>query len=181
MLQDQEIINWITNKIVPQNEKEWGNNKIKQYFSHKKNTPQWTTKLGEGIVKSILEQKGMKVKRPTKVTINGIGYQVDWETPKALWEVKTRNYTTPGTAGEKIFGTPWKYASLPKIFNKPLFIVLVAYQEKEAIEKFKIFDSPLPPERQMFIQMMKNLNIHFIKASDLLLESPSHSFLDSYY
>lgn len=172
MLRDQEIVAWINKTHTHKDEKQWGNNKLKLYYpkqySPEKNITQWTTKLGEGIVKNLLKNRGMKVHRPEKKTIEGIGYQVDWETKEALWEVKTRNYSTPGTAGEKIFGTIWKYSILPKIFNKPLFIVLVGYQEKEAEQRFLLFNQPLPPERQAFIQMMNSINIYFIRATDLL-------------
>ena len=65
-------------------------------------------------------------------------------------------------------------AFFQKFFNKPLFIVLVGYQEFEAINKFKMFEDSLPIERQIFIDMMKTNNIYFIKASDLLNQEIIH-------
>lgn len=168
ILQDKEIIQWINENPNFSNEKQWGNEKLKMYCGTQKNTNQWTTKLGEKIIEHILIRRGMNPRKIKKKKINGIGYKPDIETKEAIWEIKTRNYSTPGTAGEKIFGTIWKYSSIPKIFKKPLIIVLLAYQEEEAIKKFKIFDNNLPPERKIFIQMMQNIGIYFMKATDLL-------------
>ena len=101
-------------------EKRWGNDKLKKFFPkcypENKTITQWTTKLGEEMVKQLLQNRNLKVTRPKKRIIDGIGYCVDWETDNAIWEVKSRNYSTAGTAGEKIFGTVWKYSILPKIF-----------------------------------------------------------------
>ena len=43
-------------------------------------------------------------------------------------EVKSRSWCTTGTAGEKV-RVPYKYADIPNLYNKPLMIVCVAYQE----------------------------------------------------
>ena len=77
----------------------------------------------------ILEKIGKIVKRPEKKN----HYLPDWETDDAIWEVKTRNWNTPGTAGEKVLGVPYKYSDIPRLYGKPLKIVLVAYQEHEFI------------------------------------------------
>lgn len=143
---------------------QFGNRMLKKYFNYKKNIKQWTTRLGEGIVKALLEQKNHKVSRPFKKN----GNVPDWETDEFIFEVKTRNYSTVGTAGEKILGVPYKYADVPKDYKKPLKIVLVAYQEYEAINKFKLFDNNLSKNKKQQIKLWKEQNITFVKCTDLI-------------
>ena len=96
-------------------EKIWGNKMIGN------DTPinQWTTKLGEQLVYDTLVKSGKIVKRPKQMSC----YRPDWETDDAIWEVKTRNWTTTGIAGEKVFGVPYKYSDIPELYKKPLKIV----------------------------------------------------------
>ena len=101
-------------------ERKWGNKMIGAT-----NNGQWTTKLGESLVKETLERLGETVRRPQ--TMNH--YSPDWETDTCMYEVKTRNWTTSGTAGEKVLGTMYKYASVPRLYGKPLKIVCVGYQQ----------------------------------------------------
>lgn len=177
LIDDSEIISWVNMDekwLKYKSEKEWGNSKLVLYFpnlyKNDKLVKQWTTKLGEEIVKNILYRKGLNPRRPKKIKINNIGYCLDWETDNNIWEVKTRNYSTPGTVGEKIFGVVWKYGMLPKYTNKKLYIVLVGYQEYESLYKFGLFDTinEIPEERRKFIDMMKSINMEFIQCSKLL-------------
>ena len=145
-------------------EKNWGNRIIKRYFNHKR-TNQWSNILGEQIVLQLFKDSW----RPKKKN----GYLLDIETSDYIIEVKSRNYTTEGTAGEKILGVPYKYADVPKMFNKKLLIILVAYQEVEAVEKFKLFSHYCEAAEASEIQKQQILNwnkqdIHFFKASKLL-------------
>lgn len=80
--------------------------------------------------------------------------------------MKTRNYSTPGTSGEKILGTPLKYIDIPKITGKPLFIVLVGYQEYEATYIFKLFHD-LSNEKKAVLDTYSNLGIYYVGASQL--------------
>ena len=181
ILENPIIIEWIKNGPYFQNlyeksrkgskknkeksiieEREWGNSMIKEYCNSKKKTSQWTTKLSEYIVKKILEKNGENVNKPKKIN----GLKPDWETDKCIYEVKSRSYTITGTAGEKILGVPWKYASISRLYNKPLKIILVAYQEQEAIKKFNIFEPD--KEQKKIMNFWKTLDIEYIKASDLL-------------
>lgn len=113
---------------------------------------QRTTKLGETIVQEILLLKNKKAWRPK--TINR--YKPDWETSDGIYEVKTRNWTTSGTAGEKIVGVPYKYADIPNLYNKPLYIITVAYQEYEACIKFELFNSKCKRRNKMYILVKRN-------------------------
>lgn len=146
-----------------QNEKKWGNKIINAEQNNN-----WTTRVGEGIVHDVLLKLGKHPKRAKK--IDGCCYNPDWETEHAIWEVKSRTWTTSGTAGEKVFGTMYKYSDLPRIYGKPLYIICVAYQEWElSNSKTKIFGK-ISEEKRQFLNLAKSLNIHYIKFSDLLFQ-----------
>ena len=96
-------------------------------------------------------------------------YRPDIETDDAIYEIKTRNYTTPGTAGEKVYGVPYKYAEVPSLYNKPLKIVCVGYQERELTEGHTPIFGNARNIHEKILEFYKNeLNIEFIKASDLI-------------
>lgn len=121
------------------------------------------TCLGEKIVEELLQKKyKYKVKKPKKKG----NFKPDFETEDCIWEVKTRNYTTTGTAGEKILGTPLKYIDVPTLYKKKLCIVLVGYQEYEAIHSFQLF-SPTGNKKKL-LDYLKTFQIEYIKASSLL-------------
>ena len=141
--------------------KKWGNKMIGQ-----KSNPQWTTKIGEGVVKHILELRGENPRRPQKRE----GCCPDWETDKHIYEVKTRSWAGPGgTAGEKVLGVPYKYSEVPKNYEKSLKIVCVAYQEYELEEdgNKKIFGNVSENKREQ-LNLWKKQGIEFIKFSDLI-------------
>jgi len=151
-------------------ERTWGNKIYQKEFGGTKTTAQWTTKVGEGLVKRLLEAQGKRVWRPEakETEASGTKYQPDWETDDAIWEVKTRNYCTKGTAGEKILGAPMKYSEIPELYGKPLKIVLLGYQEVEAIKKFKLFDTPKSSNKYKMLNFLKSMGITYVKGSDLL-------------
>lgn len=128
-------------------------------------TNQWTTVLGETIVEYLLNKLFKSVTRPTVKN----GLKPDFETEEFIFEVKTRNYTTNGTAGEKILGTPFKYCNVPELYGKPLIIVLVGYQELEAEQKFGLFNSNQNNDRKIsIIKYYENMGIYYMKCSELL-------------
>lgn len=141
---------------------EWGN----KIANSKEKTSQWTTIVGEMLVEVLLALQGLNVWKPVAID----GYKPDRETRNAIWEVKTRNWSTPGTAGEKILGSPFKYAKIPELYNKKLYIVLVGYQEYEAREHFKIIGDNIPQEKREYIQFFKRNDIEFIPCSKLLCD-----------
>ena len=172
----KQIIEWTKNPITEvslvntsnsaslkepaKKEKEWGNRMIKQ-----KNNSQWTTNLGESLVFRILADKGKNPKRSERKN----GYEPDIETDDAIYEVKTRNWTTPGTAGEKVFGTPLKYAEIPVIYGKPLKIVCVAYQEYELRNKnTPLLGDKVRETHKKFLDFYKSFNIEFVGFSELV-------------
>tara|TARA_Y100000385_G_C13031628_1_gene611019 strand:+ start:654 stop:1193 length:540 start_codon:yes stop_codon:yes gene_type:complete len=179
MLQNlQSVISWARGPLVVPNlisgkasnsdrcaaqllEKKWGNEMINQT-----DNGQWTTKLGEQLVKEVLENKGETVIRP----ISKNGYRPDWETKSHIVEVKTRCWTCPGTAGEKILGVPWKYSDIPKLYGKPLMIICVGYQEWEAKNKFNLLDSleTISDERLNMLNYWKSIGISYVPFTSLI-------------
>jgi hypothetical protein len=124
---------------------------------------QWTGKFGEYIVGELLRQLGEK---NIVAQMKHRDIILDFASDNGLWEVKTRNWTTSGTAGEKIMGAVWKYMKMPFSKKKSLFIVLVGYQEYEAENKFTLFH----PTGEHFEQLVwwRTKNIHFVRCSFLL-------------
>jgi hypothetical protein len=145
-----------------QQERQWGNRMLEQ----ESKTGNWTTQVGEKAVKLALEAQGRSVTKPERRH----GFQPDWETQDAIWEVKTRTWTVSGTAGEKILGTPYKYAAIPRLYGKPLKIVCVAYQEWEAREKFGLFEvcCSQSPEQQDLLNYWKQKQITYVPFSGLV-------------
>jgi len=145
--------------IAKTQEKEWGNSIIGQT-----NNGNWTTLLGETLVYDVLVLKGENPRKPETKS----GYSPDWETDEYIYEVKTRNWTTTGTAGEKVFGVMYKYSDIPKLYGKPLKIVCVAYQEHELVYgNTKIFGE-VSETKKMYLDLAKSLDIEYIKFSDLV-------------
>lgn len=139
-------------------EKEWGNKIIGST-----NNGNWTTLLGETLVFDILKSLGENPRRPERKN----GYSPDWETDKYIYEVKTRNWTTSGTAGEKVLGTMYKYSDIPLSYGKPLKIICVGYQEYELSNgTTKIFGENLSNRKQAFLQLAKAFDIEYVKFSE---------------
>ena len=142
-------------------EKRWGQQVIGR------DSKNWTTILGESLVRDMLILKGENPRRPRRLK----GYAPDWETDNAIWEVKTRSWTTSGTAGEKVYGTMYKYADIPVIYGKPLKIICVAYQEWELVNgTTKIFGTE-SVRQQKFLDLARICDINYIKFRDILPES----------
>ena len=143
-------------------EKEWGNQQIGQVGNG-----QWTTRMGEQLVYDTLRLGGEVPRRPQK---RG-GFLPDWETDKFIYEVKTRNWTVGGTAGEKVLGTWIKYQDIPHLYDKPLRIVCVAYQEEELTTgKTKYFGPCITDRTRTLLSLARSWNIEYVRFSDLLRE-----------
>jgi len=92
------------------------------------------------------------------------GHDLDLETIKEMIEVKTGSYFTTGTAGEKIFGVPWKYADVPRLYSKPLLIILLGGDKKESD---LVCESNIP-EREYMKTYWESINITFTCFKKLL-------------
>ena len=142
-------------------EKSWGNSQIKQ-----DNNGNWTTLLGEGMVKTLLRLHGLNPRKPKKIV--GCSYEVDWECDSCMVEVKTRNWTTTGTAGEKVLVTMYKCADIPIIYEKPLKIVCIGYQEYELSNCTTRIFNTTSIRQQKFLELAKSFDIEYICFSDLV-------------
>jgi hypothetical protein len=141
-------------------EKKWGNTIIGDNHNN-----QWTTKLGQALVFECLEQLGENPRMPKKKN----HYLPDIETDDFIYEVKTRSWTTSGTAGEKVYGTPLKYAEIPLLYGKPLIIVCVAYQEYELLfGNTPIFGEHVRDMQEEFLDFYKQHNIEFEQCTKLV-------------
>lgn len=151
-------------------EKDWGNQVIDSNGSG-----QWTTMLCQDLVMEALIKLGRKNVRkttPQKSSLRDKKYQPDLECDDFVYEVKGRNWCTPGTAGEKILGVPLKYGEVPRLYKKPLQIVLVGYQEYEAKEGFA-FGDLLDKENQTkelsdSLAFYKKQHIEYVAFTDIL-------------
>lgn len=90
------------------------------------------------------------------------GHDLDLETVKEMIEVKTGSYFTSGTAGEKIYGVPWKYADVPRLHKKPLLIILIGKYGSGLVYESNI------PEQEDMKKYWKSINITFTCFQKLL-------------
>jgi len=117
--------------------------------------------FGEILVKEYYILIGeFKTDKPEKLG----GHDLDLETIKEMIEVKTGSYFTTGTAGEKIFGVPWKYADVPRLYNKPLLVVLIGGDKKDS----ELVCESNVPEREDIKKYWKSINITFACFKKLL-------------
>lgn len=151
-------------------EQAWGNSVIKTIGGK-----QWTTVLCQDLVMEALIRLGRTNVRKTqqiKSSIRDKNYDPDLECDDYVYEVKGRSWSTPGTAGEKILGVPLKYGELPRLYKKPLQIILVGYQEYEAREKFAFGDlldkDNQTPELKESLAFYKEHEIEYVAFTDIL-------------
>lgn len=171
-LKQPYVLEWLygeptfTRTLTKNIEHEWGKSIIGY------STNQWTTKLGESILKELLILLG---KNPTRVrdpmkSINGKKLLPDFECDDEMYENKARTYSTTGTAGEKVLASALKYCEVPRLYNKPLYIVCMAYQEKEADKCFHLFNPMSEELKDILTYFDEKLDIRYIKATELLEE-----------
>ncbi|OGI64858.1 hypothetical protein A3H53_04785 [Candidatus Nomurabacteria bacterium RIFCSPLOWO2_02_FULL_40_10] len=148
----------------------WGNEIIGT-----KNNVQWTTKLCQDLVMEALiclKRKNVKKAGAMQSSVRDKNYEPDLECEDYIYEVKSRNWSTPGTAGEKILGVPLKYGELPNLYKKPLQIVLVGYQEYEARKGFAFGDllkkETQTKELQESLAFYKEHEIEYVAFTDIL-------------
>jgi len=136
---------------------------------------QWSTKLCENLVMEALTMLGRQNVRKTtqiKSSVRDKKYSPDLESDEYVYEVKGRSWTTSGTAGEKILGVPLKYGEIPKLYGKPLQIILVGYQEYEAREGFAFGDlldsTNQTTELHESLAFYKEQHIEYVAFTDIL-------------
>lgn len=177
---DPELVEWI------QGEQKWLDCKDKnvelafvEKYLEQWNIPKnkmWSSKFGEKLVELLLSQK-----YPEVIHLNTLSPEQkrlyrnplcsklpDLETRDFFVEVKTRNYTTQGTAGDKVLAEPIFQRNYYEFLGKPLIIVLVGYMEYEVRVKnktrFGIFDE----QDTRFADFIASFHISFKGCSELL-------------
>jgi len=152
-------------------EKRWGTHLVRNP------TSQWTTALGEGVLNDLLVLRG---EHPTRISddmdaapraANNKRLVPDRLTDVAVYECKSRNYTTKGTAGEKILGCPIKYCEVPRLYKKPLVIVCIGFQELEARRDFQLFNPQSPELCRQLAFWKDTFNIRFAQGTRMLEEA----------
>jgi len=188
LLREREVIMWLfedhsflpsiekKNKTVDQDkykelEDAWGQQMLKKRRPDLKLAGQWTNKFGEHICEELFMLQGKRVWKPTKQQNTvGVNFQPDVEVEDAIIEAKIGTYYTTGTAGEKILGVPVKYAELPDLYNKPLYIVCMGGAEKVCRQQYGILPGPkCTPQKQKFIQFYRENRIEYMGATDILM------------
>lgn len=151
-------------------EKEWGNAVIGGDGGG-----QWSTKLCEDLVMEGLIKLGRKNVRkttPIKSSLRDKKYNPDLECDDYVYEVKGSNWCVTGTAGEKILGVPLKYGEVPRLFKKPLQIILVGYQEYEARMGYAFGDlldeNNQTKELHESLAFYKEHDIEYVAFTDIL-------------
>tara|TARA_B100000123_G_C25731002_1_gene429262 strand:+ start:894 stop:1700 length:807 start_codon:yes stop_codon:yes gene_type:complete len=92
------------------------------------------------------------------------GHDLDLETIKEMIEVKTGSYFTTGTAGEKIYGVPYKYSEVPDLYGKPLLIILIGGDKNDS----SLVCESSPKKEKMKKIWKEEFNITFICFKSLL-------------
>jgi len=182
LLREQQVVKWLfgdlsflppiekKNKTVDEPkykvlEDKWGQDTLKKRRPDLKLDKQWTNKFGEHIVEEIFYLQEKELRKPIKKD----NYQVDYEVEDALLEVKTQTYHTSGTAGEKILGSPFKYAEIPELYSKPLKIVCIGGAERICREQYGNLDGPkCSLQKKRFIDFYKENNIEYVGATEIL-------------
>ncbi len=143
----------------------WGQEMMRLRRTDLKLEKQWTNRFGEYLGEEILTLLGHEPYKPAKKN----HYQPDIEVSTAIWEAKAQTYYTEGTAGEKILGCPFKYAEIPDLYSKPLYILCIGGAEKLSREKYGNLPGPKQtPQQQFILQTFRTLRIEYVGYTDLL-------------
>lgn len=136
------------------------------------NSPQWTTKLGEFCVAftlfHTLKDQNIIYRPKYRLDINGLeqNYIPDFSTDEFFVEVKTRNWCTPGTIGQKNFGSFYHYLPLVAETGKPIIITFLAYAEKEMGIGLRISGHQHRAQYKV-LKYLEKLGIYFVPYTEL--------------
>jgi hypothetical protein len=96
----------------------------------------------------------------------------DLETEDNIIEVKTQTFYTSGTAGEKILGSAFKYASIPVLYGKPLIILCIGGAEKICKEQYgNLGDKGSEEQRKMLEIWKTDFKISYKAATTELIKA----------
>lgn len=152
-------------KIYKVLEDKWGQDMLRVRRPDLKLDKQWTNKFGEHLCEEIFTLLGKQVSKP----INKQHYQPDAEVDDAILEAKAQTFFTSGTAGEKILGSPFKYAEVPQLYSKPLKILCMGGAEKVCRESYgNLPGEKSSAQKQKILECFREIGIEYIGATDIL-------------
>jgi hypothetical protein len=172
---NKDFLKWIFGLDKKNNKKEedeWGKKVLFEKFNKKVKT-NWSTLLTEEFMREflsvVLNEKIPKTKSIIQNPYGKKNFSPDIESEKYFFEIKARTYYTTGTAGEKCIGTSKKYNLIKRLTNKRIFIILLAQQEIEACDDFRLFNLTEKdnPEDYKFMELSYECGVSFIKFSEL--------------
>jgi hypothetical protein len=181
LLCNPEVVRWIygdtsflplietKNKTVDEKkykvlEDDWGRSVMKARRPDLKLDAQWTNKFGEYLGQEMYLLLGKDGQKPQKK----LNYEPDYEINDAIVEIKSGTYFTSGTAHEKILGCPFKYAELPRLYNKNVKILCIGGAEKLSTKYGNLGGRRLSPEKKCFLEFYKSMGIEYVSATSLL-------------
>lgn len=152
-------------KIYKVLEDKWGQDMLRVRRPDLKLDKQWTNKFGEHLCEEIFTLLGKQVSKP----VNKQHYQPDAEVDDAILEAKAQTFFTSGTAGEKILGSPFKYAEVPQLYGKPLKILCMGGAEKVCRESYgNLPGEKSSAQKQKILECFREIGIEYIGATDIL-------------
>ena len=152
-------------KIYKVLEDKWGQEMLRIRRPDLKLDKQWTNKFGEHLCEEIFTLLGKQVSKP----VNKQHYQPDAEVDDAILEAKAQTFFTSGTAGEKILGSPFKYAEVPQLYGKPLKILCMGGAEKVCRESYgNLPGEKTSAQKQKILECFREIGIEYIGATDIL-------------
>jgi hypothetical protein len=159
-------------KIYKVLEDKWGQDMLRIRRPDLKLDKQWTNKFGEHLCEEIFTLLGKHVSKP----VNKQHYQPDAEVDDAILEAKAQTFFTSGTAGEKILGSPFKYAEVPQLYGKPLKILCMGGAEKVCRESYgNLPGEKTSAQKQKILECFREIGIEYIGATDILKSLVSSS------
>lgn len=182
LLRQKEVIQWLhgdltflpsienINKTLDQKlyktiEDKWGQDMLRIRRPDLKLDGQWTNKFGEHICEEIYLLLGKNVSKPVKKN----HYQPDLEVDNVILEAKAQTFYTNGTAGEKILGTPFKYAEVPELYGKPLKIVCIGGAEKICREQYgNLPGEKMSTQKNKILECFREIGIEYLAATHIL-------------
>lgn len=124
----------------------------------------WSATFGEKTFEHFLKSKNVNFSKPKKKN----NCKPDFETDDFIYEIKNSNWTTPGSVGEKIPGTMYKYSDVPLYYKKPLRIICMGYCEWELTHKSYAIFGNISDRKKEFLKLAKKFNIEYILFSDFI-------------
>lgn len=123
---------------------------------------QWAVVMGKNGMRMVIET--LYDTRLIKGSFIG-GERCHWYDVKHAkhYEVVSRSWTAPGTAGQKYMGVAYELLSM----EKDVYIVCIAYQDYEARKKLKLY-TPFNQAQQKILDVMKTHGVRFVSIRDYL-------------